>query len=112
MSADGLYYLPEGFREGARRNGITADAAEEAGDSLRRVRIDDAAYAGAGAFPAALATVRDTQARSLAQAAQGRDSMAAADSAVAATGEEMDATATEALGSASTLADRAIADSM
>ena len=98
MSGDGLYYLPDGFREGARHNASTADAAEGTSRYLGRIQIDTAAYAGADAFPAALSATRDKQARGVAQAAEGRDNMAAADRHVAATGDEMDTAAGTALG--------------
>ena len=112
MSGDGLYYLPDGFREGARRSGATADAAESTHRQLSRMSINNAAYAGADAFPTALSATRDKQARGVSQAGEARENMAAADNQVAAMGEEMDTTAGQALGSAAIQADRDIADSI
>ncbi|MFW6692253.1 hypothetical protein [Streptomyces sp. MAR4 CNX-425] len=98
MTADGLEYLPEGFRDGARRNADTADAAEGTRRYLGNVPISTGAYGGAAAFPAALTDTRDTQARSIGRAAEGRNGMAAADNQVAATGDDMDTGAAQALG--------------
>jgi hypothetical protein len=112
VSADGLYYLPEGFREGARANESTAEAAENTRNQLGRVRIDAAAYGGADAFVAALTATRDAQARSVGRAAEGRRNMAAADTTVAGIGEETDTAAGQALGGASAAipADPSVAD--
>ncbi|UED83394.1 hypothetical protein [Streptomyces profundus] len=110
MSNEGLYYLPEGFREGARANTDTADAADGVSRYLGRVPIDPAGYAGADAFPKALTSTRDVQSRSVARAAEGRTNMAAADRSVATTGETMDTEATRALTQATTPTDRTIAD--
>lgn len=114
MSADGLWYLPEGFREGARANVETAEAAENARRYLGQVQVNAASYGGADAFVDALTTTRDAQARGVAQAAEGRQNMAAADHQVADLGEEVDAAAGQALGAASTriAADRAVADGL
>jgi hypothetical protein len=111
VTDDGLNYLPEGFRDGARRNSATADAAEGTRRYLGNVPISTAAYAGATAFPTALTDTRDTQARGVGQAAEGRNNMAAADGYVATTGEEMDAGARQALGNVTVpTADRRVAD--
>ncbi|MGP4113358.1 hypothetical protein ACTWP5_20895 [Streptomyces sp. 4N509B] len=101
MSADGLWYLPEGFREGARGNEATAQAAETTRDLLNRVQVNASDYGGADAFVTALTTTRDTNARGAAHAAEGRHNMAAADTQVADYGEEMDAAAAQTLGAAS-----------
>ncbi|MGP4109442.1 hypothetical protein ACTWP5_00815 [Streptomyces sp. 4N509B] len=110
MTTDGLYYLPEGFRDGARQNANTADAAEGARRYLSQTEVNAAGYGGADAFPRALEATRDKQARGIAQAEEGRNNMAAADQVVAITGEEMDAAAGQALGAASVAADRGVAD--
>jgi hypothetical protein len=111
MTADDLQYLPEGFRNGAKRNADTADAAEGTRRYLGNVPINAGAFGGADAFPRALTTTRDDQARGVGQAAEGRDNMAAADNHVATTGEDMDAGAGRALGSVSVpTIDRGVAD--
>ncbi|GAB2912660.1 hypothetical protein [Streptomyces mayteni] len=114
MSADGLWYLPEGFREAARANTDTADAAETTRQLLNQVQVDAASYGGADAFVSALTETRDTQARGAARAAEGRQNMAAADTQVADTGEQMDAAAGQALGAASIRvpADQSVADGL
>ncbi|MFD5318810.1 hypothetical protein [Streptomyces sp. NPDC127098] len=115
MSADGLWYLPEGFREGARANVETAEAAENTRRYLGQVQVDAASYGGADAFVSALTTTRDAQARGVAQAAEGRQNMAAADTQVADLGEEVDAAAGQALGTAASTriaADRSVADGL
>ncbi|RMI29788.1 hypothetical protein [Streptomyces triticirhizae] len=114
MSTDGLYYLPEGFREGARGNAETADAAEGAARYLGRVPVNTAGYAGADAFPKALTSTRDAQARGITQAAEGRTHMAQADRTVAATGEGMDTAAAQALSrvTVTTPVDRGVADAI
>jgi hypothetical protein len=110
VSADGLYYLPEGFREGARGNTTAADAAESTHRTLSRVQINAASYAGADAFVNALTTTRDTQSRGVVKAAEGRENMAAADNNVAGIGEETDAAAGQSLGGVTVQADQTIAD--
>ncbi|MFW6725081.1 hypothetical protein ACHZ98_34095 [Streptomyces sp. MAR4 CNY-716] len=111
MTADGLEYLPEGFRDGARRNAETSDAAEGTRRYLANVPISNGAYGGADAFPGALTSTRDAQARSVGRAAEDREAMAAADNQVAATGEDMDAGAAQALGGAAAAGpDRGVRD--
>ncbi|MEO3755865.1 hypothetical protein [Streptomyces sp. B6B3] len=113
MSADGLYYLPEGFQEGARANVSAADAAEATHQALASVQVNAASFGGADAFVNALITTRDTQARGVAMAAEGRQGMASADNAVAGIGTDMDAAAEQTLGGASAqtaAADQTIAD--
>ncbi|WP_049580350.1 hypothetical protein [Streptomyces sp. SBT349] len=114
MSADGLWYIPEGYREAARANTDTAEAAESARRLLGQVQVNAASWGGADAFVNALTTTRDTQARGTAAAAEGRQNMAAADERVAALGEEVDAAAGQVLGGASAGAriDRTIADGL
>ncbi|MDT0341286.1 hypothetical protein [Streptomyces litchfieldiae] len=114
MSADGLWYIPEGFREGARANTTSADAAETTRQLLGRVQVSATSYGGATEFVNALIETRDTSAQGAARAAEGRQNMAAADNQVADTGEEMDAAAAQALGAASTRvqADQTIADGL
>ncbi|TDC13081.1 hypothetical protein E1265_28580 [Streptomyces sp. 8K308] len=118
MSADGLWYLPEGFREAARANVDTAEAAENARRYLGQVQVNAASYGGAGDFVNALTTTRDAQARGVAHAAEGRQNMAAADNQVAELGEGVDAAAGQALGAAAASvqarvpADRTVADGL
>ncbi|MGP3967368.1 hypothetical protein [Streptomyces sp. 6N223] len=100
MSADGLWYIPEGFREGARANTDTAEAAENTQRLLNQVQVNGASWGGADAFVNALTTTRDVQARGVATAAEGRHNMAAADNNVADIGEEVDAAAGQAMGNA------------
>lgn len=97
MSADGLWYIPEGFREGARANTSAAEAAETTQRALRQVRVNAAGWGGADAFVGALTTTRDAQARGAAVAAEGRQHMATADHRVADLGEEVDTAAGQAL---------------
>jgi hypothetical protein len=100
MSADGLWYIPEGFREGARSNADTAEAAENTRQLLSQVQVNASSYGGATEFVNALIETRDTQARGAGRAAEGRQNMATADNQVADTGEEMDAAAAQALSAA------------
>lgn len=104
MSADGLWYIPEGFREGARANTETAEAAENTQRYLSQVQVNAASWGGADAFVSALTTTRDTQARGAASAAEGRNNMATADNNVADMGEEVDSAAGQALASGSAAA--------
>jgi hypothetical protein len=116
MSADGLWYIPEGFREGARANTDTAEAAENTQRYLGQVQVNGASWGGADAFVSALTTTRDTQARGVAMAAEGRHNMATADNTVADTGEEVDAAAGQAMGtaaaSAQVQADQSVANGL
>lgn len=100
MSADGLWYIPEGFREGARANTETAEVAENTRRYLGQVQVNAASYGGATDFVSAVTTTRDAQSRGVAMAAEGRTNMAAADNTVADTGEEVDAAAGQALDAA------------
>ncbi|RKN45612.1 hypothetical protein [Streptomyces hoynatensis] len=111
MGHDGLYYLPEGFRGSARLSGQTADAAESTRHYLGRATPDPGSYAGATEFVSAVTGTRDTQARGVAKAAEGRENMAAASSYVAATGEEMDGAAHTVVGAVTvTPVSRQVAD--
>ncbi|ONK16063.1 hypothetical protein [Streptomyces sp. MP131-18] len=114
MSADGLWYIPEGFREAARASTETAEAAENAGRRLGQVQVNAASWGGADAFVNALTTTRDVQARGAALAAEGRRNMAGADNQVAGIGEEVDVAAGQALGAAAAhvQADRTVTDGM
>ncbi|RMI29997.1 hypothetical protein [Streptomyces triticirhizae] len=98
MSTDGLYYLPDGFRESGRGSADTADAAESSRRYLGQATANSASYAGADAFVGSLNGTRDRQVREVDQAAEGRENMAESDYQVAAGGEEMDADANAALG--------------
>ncbi|MDT0346573.1 hypothetical protein [Streptomyces litchfieldiae] len=100
MSADGLYYLPDGFRESGQGSGRAADAAESTRHYLGRATPNAASYAGADEFVTAVTNTRDTQSRGVAGAAEGRDNMAASDYQVAALGEETEAGANTAIGAA------------
>jgi hypothetical protein len=114
MSADGLWYIPEGFREAAHASAETAEAAENTRRLLGQVQVNATSWGGADAFVSALTTTRDAQARGAAMAAEGRRNMAAADNQVAGIGEETDAAAGQALGAASAhvRADRTVADGL
>jgi hypothetical protein len=116
MSADGLWYIPEGFREGARANTETAEAAENTQRYLGQVQVNAASWGGADAFVNALNTTRDVQARGVATAAEGRNNMATADNQVADTGEEVDAAAGQVMGnaaaSAQVQADQSVANGL
>jgi hypothetical protein len=100
MSGDGLWYMPEGFREGARANTTASDAAAATEGTLRGVQVNAASYGGADAFVNALIETRDVQARGVAMAAEGRQNMATADNNVADIGIEVDSAAAQAMGSA------------
>jgi hypothetical protein len=110
MSADGLWYIPEGFREGARANTETAEAAENTQRYLGQVQVNAASYGGATEFVNALTTTRDVQARGAGMAAEGRHNMATADNTVADTGEEVDAAAGQAMGNAAVASTQVQAD--
>ena len=110
--SDGLYYLPDGFREGAEGSDAAAEAAASTRRYLGRATPNAASYAGADEFVQAVTATRDTQARGVARAAEDRSGMADTDRQVAAYGEEMDAAATGVLGQVAAMADRGIADGM
>ncbi|MDT0321159.1 hypothetical protein [Streptomyces millisiae] len=90
MSGDGLYYIPDGFRESARGSYETADMAESTRRYLDRATPNASSYAGADAFVNAVISTRDKQSRGVSRAAEGRENMAGADHVVADTGDEME----------------------
>ncbi|TDC63104.1 hypothetical protein [Streptomyces hainanensis] len=97
MSGDGLYYIPDGFRESARGSYETAEMAESTRRYLDRATPNASSYAGADAFVNAVISTRDTQSRGVSRAAEGREGMAGADNFVAGTGDEMEVDADAAI---------------
>ncbi|WP_129837668.1 hypothetical protein [Streptomyces sp. RFCAC02] len=112
MSTDGLFYMPEEFRESARGSLESADAAESTRRRLGTAQPDAGRFGGADAFVGALVSTRDRQMREVEQAAEGREEMAGADQRTADIGEEMESAAESALTRAHTAVARAIADGM
>jgi hypothetical protein len=107
--SDGLYYLPDGFRESGRGSTRAADAAESARHYLNRATPDAASYAGADEFVVAVTDTRDIQSRGVGGASEGRDGMALADHRVAALGEDTQDAARGTIQGGAALAESALA---
>lgn len=110
MSEDGLYVIPDRFRESARMSLDSAEAAEDVRRQLGNAQPDAQRFGGADAFVASLNATRDRQRREVGQAAEGRENMSDADQRTADIGEETDGAAEAALVQADTAVARAIAD--
>ncbi|GAB2881181.1 hypothetical protein [Streptomyces mayteni] len=110
MSDDGLYFIPDEFREAARVSLESADAAEGARRQLGNAQPDAGGFGGADAFVASLIATRDRQVREVGQAAEGRENMSDADQLTADIGDETDMGATAAVTQVDTAVARAIAD--
>ncbi|MDT0343956.1 hypothetical protein [Streptomyces litchfieldiae] len=110
MSGDGLFYIPDEFRESARVSLDSADAAEGTRRQLRNAQPDAGCFGGADAFVTALTSTRDRQLREVGQAAEGRENMSDADHRTADIGEEMDVAAEATVTRANSAVARAIAD--
>ncbi|GAA1916537.1 hypothetical protein GCM10009716_27190 [Streptomyces sodiiphilus] len=102
MAAEGLEYVPEGFRQGGSLSHESADRAENAHARLRTVSAGAGHFGGAETFTAAVNSTRDRQSRGVERASEGRQNLGDNGWTAAAIGEEMDADGTAALGAAAT----------
>ncbi|TDC20700.1 hypothetical protein E1265_20920 [Streptomyces sp. 8K308] len=100
VSGDGLYYIPDGFRESARGSFETADLAESTRRYLDRAVPNPNSYADGGHFAGKVDATRLEQMGGVARAAEGRENMAGRDHVVADTGDEMEIGAEAAINTA------------
>ncbi|SOD64236.1 hypothetical protein SAMN06297387_11596 [Streptomyces zhaozhouensis] len=110
--SEGLEYLPESLRAGGQGSYAASDEAEGAHAYLRTVSADAGSFGGADTFVNAVNSTRDTQARGVNRAAEGRDDIGASGYQSAAIGEDIDAASDSAVTAAGTAAapDQRIAD--
>ncbi|KAB8167881.1 hypothetical protein FH609_009570 [Streptomyces sp. 3MP-14] len=100
--SEGLEYLPESLRAGGQGSYAASDEAESAHAYLRTVSASASSYGGADAFVNAVNETRDTQARGVNHAVEGRDDLGDSGYQAAAIGEDTDAASHAAVTAAGT----------
>ncbi|MDT0266240.1 hypothetical protein RM844_08020 [Streptomyces sp. DSM 44915] len=111
---EGLEYLPESLRAGARGSYTASDEAEGAHAYLRSVSASASSFGGADTFVNAVNETRDTQSRGVNHAIEGRADLGDSGYQSAAIGEDTDAASGAAVRAAGTTGElgQYIADSI